>query len=105
MELISNYMNNDTYRHMLNELTRKTFGFDFESWVAQGYFEGDYIPYSFMSEGRIISNVSVNRMKFMQNGAMKPDYSKSHNENKWCILHHPKGCGSNFYRRGTETNS
>ena len=71
MEIISNYMNDDTYRHMLNELTRKTFGFDFESWVTKGYFEGDYIPYSFMSEGRIISNVSVNRMKFMQNGAMK----------------------------------
>ena len=71
MELISNYMNDDTYRHMLNELTRKTFQFDFESWVTQGYFEGDYIPYSFMSERRIISNVSVNRMKFMQNGAMK----------------------------------
>lgn len=71
MELISNYMNDDTYRHMLNELAIKTFGFDFESWVTQGYFEGDYIPYSFISQGRIISNVSVNRMKFMQNGAMK----------------------------------
>lgn len=71
MKLISNYMRDDTYRHMLNELTNNTFGFDFESWVTQGYFEGDYIPYSFMNEGRIISNVSVNRMKFMQNGAMK----------------------------------
>lgn len=71
MEFISNYMRDDTYRHMLNELTGKTFGFDFESWVTQGYFEGDYIPYSFMDEGRIISNVSANRMKFMQNGAMK----------------------------------
>lgn len=71
MELINNYLNDDKYRHMLNELTRKTFGFDFESWVTQGYFEGDYIPYSFMSEGKIISNVSVNRMKFMQNGSMK----------------------------------
>ena len=37
MEIISNYMNDDTYRHMLNELTRKTFGFDFESWVTKGY--------------------------------------------------------------------
>lgn len=71
MELISNYMSNDTHRHMLNELTRKTFGFDFEPWVTQGYFEGDYIPYSFVSEGRIISNVSANRMKFMQNGVKK----------------------------------
>jgi GNAT superfamily N-acetyltransferase len=71
MELISDYMRDDTYRHMLNELTRNTFGFDFESWVTQGYFEGDYIPYSFMDEGRIVSNVSANRMKFMQNGSTR----------------------------------
>ncbi len=69
MEMISDYMRDDTYRHMLNELTQHTFGFDFESWVTQGYFEGDYIPYSFMDEGRIVSNVSANRMKFMQNGS------------------------------------
>lgn len=71
MELISDYMKNTAYRHMLNELTRKTFGFDFESWVTKGYFEGDYIPYSFLEQGKIISNVSVNRMKFIQNGIIK----------------------------------
>lgn len=71
MELISNYMKDAIYRHMLNELTRKTFGFDFENWVTQGYFEGDYIPYSLMNEGKIISNVSANRMQFMQNGVVK----------------------------------
>lgn len=48
MELVSDYMRDDTLRHALNELTRKTFCFDFESWVMGGYFEGDYIPYSFM---------------------------------------------------------
>lgn len=31
MELVSNYMHDDTLRHALNELTRKIFGFDFES--------------------------------------------------------------------------
>ena len=56
---------------MLNELTRDTFGFDFESWVTKGYFEGDYFPYSYMDEGRIVSNVSANRMKFMQNGSIR----------------------------------
>lgn len=71
MELISDYMKDETCRHRLNELTRKTFGFDFENWVTQGYFEGDYIPYSFMEQGKIISNVSVNRMQFMQNGVLK----------------------------------
>ena len=58
-------------RHMLNDLTRKTFGFDFEGWVTNGYFEGDYIPYSIEHEGKIISNVSANRMQFMQNGVLK----------------------------------
>lgn len=71
MEIISDYMRDDASRHMLNALTQKTFGFDFESWVTNGYFEGDYVPYSFAEEGRIISNVSANRMCFMQNGVEK----------------------------------
>ena len=53
---------------MLNALTLKTFGFDFEGWVTGGYFEGDYIPYSLVENGVMLSNVSANRMKFMQNG-------------------------------------
>ena len=33
MELVFDYIRNDALRHQLNALTRKTFGFDFESWV------------------------------------------------------------------------
>lgn len=68
MELVSDYMRDDTMRHALNELTRKTFYFDFEDWVTWGYFEGDYIPYSFIEAGKMIANVSANRMTFLQNG-------------------------------------
>lgn len=71
MELMSDYIRDGAMRHALNELTRKTFGFDFESWVTGGYFEGDYIPYSFMEDGKIVSNVSANRMCFLQNGVKK----------------------------------
>ena len=71
IQLISNYMTDEVSRQMLNELTRKTFGFDFEGWVNGGYFEGDYIPYSFVGDGKMLSNVSVNRMHFMQKGAQK----------------------------------
>ena len=63
MELIYGYMNDDILRHALNELTLKTFCFDFEKWVTEGYFEGDYIPYSFFENGRIVSNVSAKKMK------------------------------------------
>lgn len=71
MRLVNDYMNDDTLRHELNELTEKTFGFHFESWFTNGYFEGDYIPYSFEEDGKIISNVSVNRMYFIQNGVKR----------------------------------
>ncbi len=71
MKLIHDYMKNDKLRHELNALAGKTFGLDFESWVTEGYFEGDYIPYSFEEGGKIISNVSANRMCFVQNGVKK----------------------------------
>ena len=44
MELVSDYMREDTMRHALNELTSITFFFDFEDCVTGGYFDGDYIP-------------------------------------------------------------
>ena len=71
MELISDYMEDTALRYKLNALTRKTFCFDFENWVTGGFFEGDYIPYSFMENGKIVSNVSVNKMNFLQNGTLR----------------------------------
>ena len=68
MELVRHYMENDRLRVALNVLTRKTFGFDFEGWYAAGGWEGDYLPYSLMDGDRMIANVSVNRMRFLQNG-------------------------------------
>ena len=71
MEFIFDYMENHTLRYKLNTLTQKIYGFDFENWMAGGYFEGDYIPYSFMQDGKILANVSVNRMHFIQKGVPK----------------------------------
>ncbi len=71
MEMINDYMRDERSRHMLNDLTQKTFGFDFEGWVTNGYFEGEYIPYSLVEEGKMLSNVSANRMRFLQNGEEK----------------------------------
>ncbi|MGN0998422.1 MAG: GNAT family N-acetyltransferase [Faecousia sp.] len=71
MELISDYMEDAVLRHKLNALAQKTFCFDFEKWVTGGFFEGDYIPYSFMENGKLVSNVSVNIMNFLQNGTRR----------------------------------
>ena len=53
----------------LGALTQAAFGFDFEAWAARGFCaHGAYVPYSFEEDGRILSNVSVNRMEFCLNG-------------------------------------
>lgn len=71
MEFIKGYMDNMQYRHALNDLTQEIFGFTFEDWYTAGYFEGEYIPYSYIENGQIISNASANIMKMMQNGKKK----------------------------------
>ena len=68
MEFVKHYMADDSLRAALNALTRQTFGFDFEKWYAGGGWEGDYLPYSLMDGGKMIANVSANRMRFCQNG-------------------------------------
>lgn len=71
MRLIKDYMYDDCLRHELNELAKQTFWIEFERWVTEGYYDGEYIPYSYEENGQIISNVSVNRMHFLQNGEEK----------------------------------
>lgn len=68
MQLIKHFMADDAARSALNALTRATFGFSFESWYAAGWWAGDYLPYAFEEDGRLLSNVSVNRMRFLLDG-------------------------------------
>ena len=71
MKMLRKYMHNTVFRYELNAMTRRTFGFDFENWMQNGFRAEEYIPYSFEEKGRIVANVSVNRMIFDQNGAEK----------------------------------
>lgn len=70
MRFIKDYFSDDTLRQELNELTRRTFHFDFEEWYHNHYI-GGYIPYSYEEEGRLLSNASANIMKFMHHGKLK----------------------------------
>ena len=54
-----------------NELTRNTFGFDFTGWHASGHFGDMYVPHVLTDEGKVVSNVSVNRMQFDMGGVIK----------------------------------
>ncbi|WP_049945131.1 GNAT family N-acetyltransferase [Butyrivibrio sp. AC2005] len=55
-----NYRDNDALRASFNRLAEKNFGLNFENWYQNGFWKDNYIPYSIVSDGEVISNVSVN---------------------------------------------
>ena len=71
MVLLKDYMNNDSLRDKLNSLTLEIFNFNFEDWYKLGYYKNEYIPYSFLENNKIISNVSANIMLFYHNDNIK----------------------------------
>lgn len=65
------YKNDSEALASFNELTRKTFSFDFVNWHAAGHFSDMYVPHVIMDKGKVVSNVSVNRMQFDIGGVIK----------------------------------
>ena len=55
-----NYRNNEALRASFNRLAEKTFGLNFENWYQNGFWKDNYIPYSVVVDGEVVSNVSVN---------------------------------------------
>ena len=55
-----NYRDNDALRASFNRLAEKTFGLNFENWYQNGFWKDNYIPYSVVIDGEVVSNVSVN---------------------------------------------
>ena len=56
-----NYRDNDDLRASFNELAVKVFDLNFEGWYQNGFWKDNYIPYSVVIDGKVVSNVSVNR--------------------------------------------
>ncbi len=69
--IVKNYRTNDTLRASFNKLTNETFGFDFNDWYNNGYWNDNYIPYSIIIDNEIAANVSVNIMNFNDNGIIR----------------------------------
>ena len=67
-EILSSYRKNDELRASFDQLAEKTFGLSFEGWYQSGFWNDKYIPYSVLSDGKIISNVSVNLINCTVNG-------------------------------------
>lgn len=48
-------------------MAKKTFGIDFSSWYGMGYWNDNYIPYSFIDNGNVIANASISKMSVVIN--------------------------------------
>lgn len=70
-EYITDFKDNDELRTSFNELTEKTFGFNFVDYYENGFWGDKYIPCSVMDSGKIVANVSVNLMDFYVDGVKK----------------------------------
>ena len=70
-KFVCDYRNNQRIRESFNELTEKTYGFNFRKWFDNGYWDNKYIPYSLLDGDKVIANVSVNIMDFKVLGEEK----------------------------------
>lgn len=67
----TNVRDNEILRNSFNQLTRKVFGFDFEKWYDAGHWGEWYLPHAMVDGEVVVSNVSVNLMKFDVCGVQK----------------------------------
>lgn len=71
-DIIKNYRSQNNLRHSFNALAERTFdGLSFEAWYQNGYWSDRYNPYSIVTDGNVIANVSVNTIDFIWNGERK----------------------------------
>lgn len=70
-EIVKSIREDDGLRCSFNELAKKTFSLDFEDWYQNGFWGDCYIPYSAVSDGKVLANVSVNRTDMLWNGSKK----------------------------------
>src|SRR5574344_952706 len=71
IEIRKNYRDDKQLRDSFNELSEKTFGLSFENWYQNGYWKDNYNPYSVIVDGKVVANVSVNRINTMMSGEKK----------------------------------
>ncbi|AHI56769.1 GNAT family N-acetyltransferase [Listeria ivanovii] len=67
-QLISDYKDNSIYRESFNSLAESTFEINLEEWYQQGFWNDKYICYSYVDKGKVIANVSINKMDLTYQG-------------------------------------
>ena len=69
MRIEHNYRDNEALRNSFNALAGKIFGgLNFEGWYQNGFWKENYIPYSVVVDGQVVSNISVNACDMKYDG-------------------------------------
>ncbi|WHY87803.1 GNAT family N-acetyltransferase [Neobacillus novalis] len=68
---MKNYKENFSLRTSFNQLAASTFGIQFETWYQHGFWTEKYQPYSFVDNGNVVANVSVNLLTLVINNEEK----------------------------------
>ena len=70
-KLVTNVRDNERLRQSFNELTQKIYYFNFVNWYEKGFWGDKYIPHVLLDGDKVVSNISVNLMRFVVNGQVK----------------------------------
>ena len=68
LTFIKDYKTIETLRLSFDQLAKETFGITFESWYQENHWNENYMPYSFHDNGKVVANVSANRMTLLIDG-------------------------------------
>jgi predicted N-acetyltransferase YhbS len=68
LEFETGYQKDASLRASFCKLANQIFGLDFEKWYDKGFWQERYIPFSFIDEGEVIANVSVNKIDLVIGG-------------------------------------
>ncbi|MCQ6561242.1 GNAT family N-acetyltransferase [Paenibacillus mendelii] len=68
LKFVKNYKGDEQLRKSLSELASNIFGISFERWYQFGFWSDRYIPYSYVDEGMVVANASVNKLELLIHG-------------------------------------
>lgn len=68
MNIIHGYRDDRALRESFNALAEQTFGLNFERWYQNDFWGDHYDPHSIVIDGKVVSNVSVNRCDLVIGG-------------------------------------
>lgn len=70
-KIIEDYIEDECLRNQFFAFTPKVFrGLDFTEWFKRGCWSDNFIPYSIITDDKLVSNVSVSKMKIFLDGKL-----------------------------------